>query len=663
MEPLTVQLPKLSTASQTSDPLSPTTAVSTLTDFGATGGLAQIEGELLKKTKNGTWHTRYFALCGPELSWRATKASPLSEAKTVLLSSAPGSECAVRDIAVGIKKFMFEVTGQGGSVSLLLGASGATEKKAWIVHLNAICTGAKPSGNNGRNKLVSPYLVSKPAEEGKGGVIMGTTPAANERLAARMAAFTSSTKCASCQEQVLNLEQVKDVLGPGKVIHRRCFVCYKCKRGLTLSTYELSSSGKLLCLAHAQQQSLGKSGGKGEAKPLPVPVVVKIEDPVVVKVEEPVVVKVEELVVVKVEEPVVVKVEEPVVAKVEEPVVAKVEELIVKPEEPVVKVEELIAKPEEPVAAETVATKPLDIPETTEQPAVAHKTEEEPVAKTEVEVEEGSKPLPISSAFSTIRRLSGALLPMRRSSVSTTTPSPAASPATTTGPTLDIPLFPKPPAATTPSVKSLGLSLKIPMGAKPPPSTASQAFSNLVKANNQELDNTVQLAKPTVPSGRRRKPSMMPGTLLHQPAMELDRVDSECTFKAKFEDGQVICMHASSVLERDAWVNTLCNLVQFLELHRLLQVAQKIDMQSAMQCQLDIEHFSLQNHSLEYAGFLEKLSIKSQRNWKKRWFELSPKGEFKYSSDDKSKKPKHQFQLGPGTQILSHRNEVLSGNA
>lgn len=122
-------------------------------------------------------------------------------------------------------------------------------------------------------------------------------------------------------------------------------------------------------------------------------------------------------------------------------------------------------------------------------------------------------------------------------------------------------------------------------------------------------------------------------------SQEKDKAYHQNTFKVSLDGTKkrLLYLHATSKVERDQWIETLGAAIMAIEFRKNLEKAQKTDMLAAMRCQGELETF-LENNVVVYAGFLEKLSIKSQRNWKVRWFELTVKGELKYSADDTSKK-------------------------
>jgi len=156
------------------------------------------------------------------------------------------------------------------------------------------------------------------------------------------------------------------------------------------------------------------------------------------------------------------------------------------------------------------------------------------------------------------------------------------------------------------------------------------------------LDHTAALSKPKM-HGRRAPKVQEVGKLLPK---EIDKMTHDWTFRVMIDNkpANVLVVHATSQFERDHWVATLSANVHLLGLQRTLEVAQKQDMMSALQAQLNLDAFKGDN-KVTYSGFLEKLSMKSQRNWKKRWFQLTEKGELMYFDNENSKKPKQTLSL------------------
>ena len=173
-----------------------------------------------------------------------------------------------------------------------------------------------------------------------------------------------------------------------------------------------------------------------------------------------------------------------------------------------------------------------------------------------------------------------------------------------------------------------------------------------------KLDHSAALSKPKM-AGRRAPKVQQVGKLL--PKAEIDKTTHENTFKVLITgltSSDKLIVHATSQFERDHWVHTINANIYMLNLKHDLEQAQKRDMMSALQAQIKLEQF-LSDNTVTYSGFLEKLSMKSQRNWKKRWFELTEKGELRYFENENSKKPKQVLQLSYLTVVTSADGERL----
>lgn len=157
-----------------------------------------------------------------------------------------------------------------------------------------------------------------------------------------------------------------------------------------------------------------------------------------------------------------------------------------------------------------------------------------------------------------------------------------------------------------------------------------------------EIDNSATLARPKIAAKRQQPTRKTIGKIL--PPEEIkDRKMHENSFQLDNGTGTTIILHASSVFERNKWVICLANAVYAVKLKYDLEQAQKSDMKAAIQCQLALEAY-LHEHETTYQGYLEKLSVKSQRNWKKRFFELKD-GQLIYFSDESSKRGKATIVL------------------
>jgi len=139
---------------------------------------------------------------------------------------------------------------------------------------------------------------------------------------------------------------------------------------------------------------------------------------------------------------------------------------------------------------------------------------------------------------------------------------------------------------------------------------------------------------------------------------------SDFTFRVSVDGStsgsNVLWVHATSKFERDHWVETLGAAIHRLGMRRDLEQAQKTDMMSALGCQMALEEF-LKSNVTTYSGFLEKLSMKSHRNWKKRYFELNDQGQLLYFDNEKSKKATHTMQLSYMSVVSSADGERLNG--
>ena len=170
------------------------------------------------------------------------------------------------------------------------------------------------------------------------------------------------------------------------------------------------------------------------------------------------------------------------------------------------------------------------------------------------------------------------------------------------------------------------------------------------------LDNSAALSRARIQPGRRRAPSVMPPRQALPEAVDVrDRAKHPFTFRVSLDGSlvgpNVLWVHATSQVERDHWVETLGAAVHALELKRRLEAAQKVDMMAALRAKSALDAF-VASHRVTYEGFLEKLSLKSNRNWKRRFFELTEEGELRYSESDRSKAPKHKLKLSFATVIF-----------
>lgn len=166
------------------------------------------------------------------------------------------------------------------------------------------------------------------------------------------------------------------------------------------------------------------------------------------------------------------------------------------------------------------------------------------------------------------------------------------------------------------------------------------------------LDHSAVMSKPRM-AGRRAPKVQEVGKLL--PKTDIDRMTHDWTFRVLVngsDKGEVLIVHATSQFEKEHWVATIGANVYMLSLKYELEQAQKRDMMSALQAQLNLEAF-LSDNKVTYSGFLEKVSMKSQRNWKKRWFDLTDKGELRYFENENSKKPNNTLQLTYLTKITA----------
>ena len=147
-----------------------------------------------------------------------------------------------------------------------------------------------------------------------------------------------------------------------------------------------------------------------------------------------------------------------------------------------------------------------------------------------------------------------------------------------------------------------------------------------------------QMSRPSITARRRAPKRMDVGKMLPPPEIG-DKTTHEFSFRVETGDASrtVLVMHASSLIEKDKWVQCLANAIYVRRLQHDLEVAQRVDMMSALEAQVAKESYET-GHESTYAGYLEKLSIKSQRNWKKRYFELDKNGKLSYFANESSKK-------------------------
>jgi hypothetical protein len=176
------------------------------------------------------------------------------------------------------------------------------------------------------------------------------------------------------------------------------------------------------------------------------------------------------------------------------------------------------------------------------------------------------------------------------------------------------------------------------------------------------LDNQAALSKPKI-AAKRRAPKMQEMSKL-LPKAEIDRMTHENTFRMSVDGAatgsNVLWVHATSQIERNMWVEILSSAIQRLSMKRDLEDAQRSDMLRSLECQMALEEF-LKTNATTYAGFLEKLSMKSHRNWKKRYFELNDQGQVLYYDNEKSKKSKHTLQLSHLSVVASADGTRLNG--
>jgi len=93
-------------------------------------GLPLIEGELLKKTGAGKWNMRKFSIIRNEIIWLRSDNKSNYELDLAV------EGCSVRDIKIGVKKFMFEISIPPPGFNLMLAASNEEERKNWIEYIN-----------------------------------------------------------------------------------------------------------------------------------------------------------------------------------------------------------------------------------------------------------------------------------------------------------------------------------------------------------------------------------------------------------------------------------------------------------------------------------------------------------------------------------------------
>jgi len=170
------------------------------------------------------------------------------------------------------------------------------------------------------------------------------------------------------------------------------------------------------------------------------------------------------------------------------------------------------------------------------------------------------------------------------------------------------------------------------------------------------------MSRPKI-AAKRRAPKVQEVSKL-LPKAEIDRMTSDFTLRISMDGStsgpNVLWVHATSQFEREHWVDTLSAAVHRLGMQRDLEQAQKTDMMSALACQMALEDF-LRANTTTYAGFLEKLSMKSHRNWKKRYFELNDKGQLMYFDNENAKKAKQTLQLTVNSVVSSADGQKLNG--
>lgn len=122
--------------------------------------------------------------------------------------------------------------------------------------------------------------------------------------------------------------------------------------------------------------------------------------------------------------------------------------------------------------------------------------------------------------------------------------------------------------------------------------------------------------------------------------------------------GDTIWVSTSSKFERDRWVLVLCNAIATQELKRVVWEAQKVDMMTALECQMELEAFGARSDCV-YSAFIHQLQAKS---WQRKWYELTPTAQLLVcKSDLHAKKPQRVVQLSHATVLLDSNDSRLNG--
>uniref|UniRef100_A0A7S2WQS7 Uncharacterized protein n=1 Tax=Mucochytrium quahogii TaxID=96639 RepID=A0A7S2WQS7_9STRA len=190
---------------------------------------------------------------------------------------------------------------------------------------------------------------------------------------------------------------------------------------------------------------------------------------------------------------------------------------------------------------------------------------------------------------------------------------------------------------------------------KPKPKTKQGNPSEPTKEMNHAV-----MSRPVM--NRRRRPpkalvaKQVPKALL--PAKnDKEKLTHDLTFKVDDCTDQVMTCHCTSASERDQWTSTIANVIHKKSLELKLKEAQRVDMMSALQAQAALENF-MKVAEFEYAGFMEKLAVKSKRNWKKRYFVLKD-DKFTYYADSKMKKRLRVLKLTPDSVVMNVQHKII----
>ncbi|KAH9245916.1 hypothetical protein BASA81_016556 [Batrachochytrium salamandrivorans] len=625
-----------------------------------------MEGSLLKRTTNNAWHTRKFKLERNTLSW--LKSDNVTEVVVDL-----SKNCTLRDVKFGPKKFAFDVclprnpNGSPGEI-ISLSASGEAEKAAWMSALStamgkkkegeAIFTNSVASRKSVRNSKVpvmakptpAPLataskptpVVTVPTPLAKGGLVDMVTQASatNNKLGAKIGGrvmVSTQTLCAVCNTPVYKMEEL---IVDKAVMHKKCFQCNHCKRQLTMGNFACINS-TFYCKVHyfelfsqsggKYEKAFGDAGFAHKAQTSYTPPTAASKAPGSVPSKET------------------------------PPPAAAVTAPSVPVEKPVAKVEVLNKTVDTPNKTTDTPSKTLEVSKkSVEAPTIT--PQEIPSSKPKLEV----LPKKNMDELRKMVRLPGMggpplPSPVTRSAVETEKEEVA----------IKEELHIRPPPMgvnfALEAVKKRQAQLGItPDSVSLLPSSNEDVFGNggVMRGSvrgSTRLDHTAALSKPKMT--RRRAPKIQEVGKALAKSAEVDKMEDDCTFKILLGGLQsapesTLIVHSTSLFERDHWVSTLNANIHAQMLKNDLVNAQKVDMMSALQAQVNLETFMNDNETA-YSGFLEKLSMKSQRNWKKRWFTLNDRGELNYYDSDVAKKPKQMLAVTYLTVLTSMQGQRL----